>query len=306
MRITNNVQALKAYRNLSINQTNVKTTMDKLSSGQKINRGADDAAGLAISEKMRNRLKALDKAEQNVLDGVSMIQTAEGGLSETHNLLQRMRELAVQAGNGTLATEDRTAIQEEINQLTNEVSRIAKTTQFNGKELLSGKFNGKELLSGKFNDADSALFIQTNAGANEGISITINDMQALAIGVSSTTQTDPSIRPLDFSSGDAPEYALSVMTATDANDAISHYTKAIDTISQQRSQLGAIQNRFEATSSVLSVSVENLTASESRIRDTDMAREMMEYAKYNILNQSGMAMIAQANALPQGVLQLLN
>lgn len=296
MRITNNVQALKAYRNLSINQTNVKTTMDKLSSGQKINRGADDAAGLAISEKMRNRLKALDKAEQNVLDGVSMIQTAEGGLSETHNLLQRMRELAVQAGNGTLATEDRTAIQEEINQLTNEVSRIAKTTQFNGKELLSGKFN----------DADSALFIQTNAGANEGISITINDMQALAIGVSSTTQTNPSIRPLDFPSGSAPEYALSVMTATDANDAISHYTKAIDRISQQRAQLGAIQNRFEATSSVLSVSVENLTASESRIRDTDMAREMMEYAKYNILNQSGMAMIAQANALPQGVLQLLN
>ena len=296
MRITNNVQALKAYRNLSINQANVKTTMDKLSSGQKINRGADDAAGLAISEKMRNRLKALDKAEQNVLDGVSMIQTAEGGLSETHNLLQRMRELAVQAGNGTLATEDRTAIQEEINQLTNEVSRIAKTTQFNGKELLSGKFN----------DADNALFIQTNAGANEGISITINDMQALAIGVSSTTQADSSIRPLDFPSGDTPEYALSVMTATDANEAISHYTKAIDTISQQRAQLGAIQNRFEATASVLSVSVENLTASESRIRDTDMAREMMEYAKYNILNQSGMAMIAQANALPQGVLQLLN
>ncbi|MFL0199332.1 flagellin [Exiguobacterium acetylicum] len=296
MRITNNVQALKAYRNLSINQTNVKTTMDKLSSGQKINRGADDAAGLAISEKMRNRLKALDKAEQNVLDGVSMIQTAEGGLSETHNLLQRMRELAVQAGNGTLATEDRTAIQEEINQLTNEVSRIAQTTQFNGKELLSGKFN----------DADSALFIQTNAGANEGISITIDDMQALALDISSTTQADTSIRPLDFPSGSAPEYALSVMTATDANDAISRYTKAIDTISQQRAQLGAIQNRFEATSSVLSVSVENLTASESRIRDTDMAREMMEYAKYNILNQSGMAMIAQANALPQGVLQLLN
>lgn len=296
MRITNNVQALKAYRNLSINQTNVKTTMDKLSSGQKINRGADDAAGLAISEKMRNRLKALDKAEQNVLDGVSMIQTAEGGLSETHNLLQRMRELAVQAGNGTLATEDRTAIQEEINQLTNEVSRIAKTTQFNGKELLSGKFN----------DADNALFIQTNAGANEGISITIDDMQALALDVSSTTQADPSIRPLDFPSGNAPEYALSVMTATDANDAISRYTQAIDTVSQQRAQLGAIQNRFEATSSVLSVSVENLTASESRIRDTDMAQEMMEYAKYNILNQSGMAMIAQANALPQGVLQLLN
>ncbi|WP_214892544.1 flagellin [Exiguobacterium sp. H66] len=297
MRITNNVQALKAYRNLSANQTNVKTTMDKLSSGQKINRGADDAAGLAISEKMRNRLKALDKAEQNVLDGISMVQTLEGGMSETHNLLQRMRELAVQAGNGTLAAEDRTAIQEEINQLTNEVSRIATTTQFNGKDLLTGNFSTE----------DNAIFIQTNAGANEGISLTIDDMRAQNIGISSTTQPNTDVRKLDVPSvDDTPEYALSVMTEQDANDAISRYTQAIDTISQQRSKLGAIQNRFEAMTSVLSVSKENLTASESRIRDTDMAREMMEYAKYNILNQSGMAMIAQANALPQGVLQLLN
>ena len=296
MRITNNVQALKAYRNLSINQTNVKTTMDKLSSGQKINRGADDAAGLAISEKMRNRLKALDKAEQNVLDGVSMIQTAEGGLSETHNLLQRMRELSIQAGNGTMVLEDRTAIQEEINSLTNEISRIADTTQFNGKKLLTGNYK----------QSDDALFIQTNAGANEGISIMIDDIQALAIGVSTTTQANSAIPQLDFSSGSKPEFALSVLTAEDATDALKYYSKAIETISLQRAKLGAIQNRFEATSSVLSVSVENLTASESRIRDTDMAREMMEYAKYNILNQSGMAMIAQANALPQGVLQLLN
>ncbi|MFP7278059.1 flagellin [Exiguobacterium indicum] len=296
MRITNNVQALKAYRNLSINQTNVKTTMDKLSSGQKINRGADDAAGLAISEKMRNRLKALDKAEQNVLDGVSMIQTAEGGLSETHNLLQRMRELSIQAGNGTMVLEDRTAIQEEINSLTNEISRIADTTQFNGKKLLTGNYK----------QSDDALFIQTNAGANEGISIMIDDIQALAIGVSTTTQANSAIPQLDFSSGSKPEFALSVLTAEDATDALKYYSKAIETVSLQRAKLGAIQNRFEATSSVLSVSVENLTASESRIRDTDMAREMMEYAKYNILNQSGMAMIAQANALPQGVLQLLN
>jgi len=296
MRISNNVQALKAYRNLSANQMNVKTTMDKLSSGQKINRGADDAAGLAISEKMRNRLKALDKAEQNVLDGISMVQTVEGGLGETHNLLQRMRELAVQAGNGTLATEDRTAIQEEINQLTNEVSRIAETTQFNGKKLLTGAY-----------DKDNAVFIQTNAGASEGISLTIDDMRARNIGIASTTQPNENVRALDFPSDDGqPEYALSVMTSEDAEQAISHYTKAIDAISQQRAQLGAVQNRFEAMSSVLSVSKENLTASESRIRDTDMAREMMEYAKYNILNQSGMAMIAQANALPQGVLQLLN
>jgi len=296
MRISNNVQALKAYRNLSANQMNVKTTMDKLSSGQKINRGADDAAGLAISEKMRNRLKALDKAEQNVLDGISMVQTVEGGLGETHNLLQRMRELAVQAGNGTMTTEDRTAIQEEINQLTNEVSRIAETTQFNGKKLLTGAY-----------DKDNAVFIQTNAGASEGISLTIDDMRARNIGIASTTQSNKSVRALDFPSDDGqPEYALSVMTSEDADQAISHYTKAIDAISQQRAQLGAVQNRFEAMSSVLSVSKENLTASESRIRDTDMAREMMEYAKYNILNQSGMAMIAQANALPQGVLQLLN
>ncbi|MET4653985.1 flagellin [Exiguobacterium sp. PvP048] len=297
MRISNNVQALKAYRNLSANQMNVKTTMDKLSSGQKINRGADDAAGLAISEKMRNRLKALDKAEQNVLDGISMVQTVEGGLSETHNLLQRMRELAVQAGNGTLATEDRTAIQEEINQLTNEVSRIAETTQFNGKKLLTGGFSTE----------DNAVFIQTNAGANEGISLTIDDMRARNIGISTTVKPNADARALDYPSvNTTPEYALSVMTSSDADEAISRYTQAIDTISQQRAKLGAIQNRFEATSSVLSVSKENLTASESRIRDTDMAREMMEYAKYNILNQSGMAMIAQANALPQGVLQLLN
>jgi len=296
MRISNNVQALKAYRNLSANQMNVKTTMDKLSSGQKINRGADDAAGLAISEKMRNRLKALDKAEQNVLDGISMVQTVEGGLGETHNLLQRMRELAVQAGNGTMTTEDRTAIQEEVNQLTNEVSRIAETTQFNGKKLLTGAY-----------DKDNAVFIQTNAGASEGISLTIDDMRARNIGIASTTQPNENVRALDFPSDDGqPEYALSVMTSEDAEQAISHYTKAIDAISQQRAQLGAVQNRFEAMSSVLSVSKENLTASESRIRDTDMAREMMEYAKYNILNQSGMAMIAQANALPQGVLQLLN
>ncbi|WP_026830128.1 flagellin [Exiguobacterium antarcticum] len=297
MRISNNVQALKAYRNLSANQMNVKTTMDKLSSGQKINRGADDAAGLAISEKMRNRLKALDKAEQNVLDGISMVQTVEGGLSETHNLLQRMRELAVQAGNGTLATEDRTAIQEEINQLTNEVSRIAETTQFNGKKLLTGGFSKES----------NALFIQTNAGANEGISVKIGDMRARNIGISTNTKPNATAQSLDFPTiKTKPEYALSVMTSSNADEAISRYTKAIDTISQQRAKLGAIQNRFEATSSVLSVSKENLTASESRIRDTDMAREMMEYAKYNILNQSGMAMIAQANALPQGVLQLLN
>ncbi|MFX4303922.1 flagellin [Exiguobacterium sp. A1_3_1] len=295
MKISNNVQALKAYRNLTANQLNVKTTMDKLSSGQKINRAADDAAGLAISEKMRNRLQALDKAEQNVLDGISMVQTLEGGMNETHSLLQRMRELAVQASNGTLAPEDRSSIQSEIDQLTNEVTRIAKTTQFNGKDILTGDFA----------EGKSALFIQTNAGANEGISVTVEDMRGLALGISTTTAPATGGVAMTETSG-TTEYALSVMSSESANTAIELYTKAIDNVSNQRAKLGAIQNRFEATNSVLSISRENLTASESRIRDTDMAREMMEYAKYNILNQSGMAMIAQANALPQGVLQLLN
>lgn len=295
MKISNNVQALKAYRNLTANQLNVKTTMDKLSSGQKINRAADDAAGLAISEKMRNRLQALDKAEQNVLDGISMVQTLEGGMNETHSLLQRMRELAVQAGNGTLAPEDRSSIQSEIDQLTNEVTRIAKTTQFNGKDILTGDFA----------EGKSALFIQTNAGANEGISVTVEDMRGLALGISTTTAPATGGVAMTETSG-TTEYALSIMSSESANTAIELYTKAIDNVSNQRAKLGAIQNRFEATNSVINISRENLTASESRIRDTDMAREMMEYAKYNILNQSGMAMIAQANALPQGVLQLLN
>ncbi|WP_294743838.1 flagellin [uncultured Exiguobacterium sp.] len=295
MRISNNVQALKAYRNLTANQLNVKTTMDKLSSGQKINRAADDAAGLAISEKMRNRLQALDKAEQNVLDGISMVQTLEGGMNETHSLLQRMRELAVQASNGTLAPEDRSSIQSEIDQLTNEVTRIAKTTQFNGKDILTGDFA----------EGKSPLFIQTNAGANEGISVTVEDMRGLALGISTTTTPATGGVAMTETSG-TTEYALSVLSSDSASTAITLYTKAIDNVSNQRAKLGAIQNRFEATNSVLSISRENLTASESRIRDTDMAREMMEYAKYNILNQSGMAMIAQANALPQGVLQLLN
>ncbi|WP_214746725.1 MULTISPECIES: flagellin [unclassified Exiguobacterium] len=295
MRISNNVQALKAYRNLTANQLSIKTTMDKLSSGQKINRAADDAAGLALSEKMRNRLQALDKAEQNVLDGISMVQTLEGGMTETHSLLQRMRELAVQASNGTLAPEDRSSLQSEIDQLTNEVTRIAKTTQFNGKDILTGDFS----------EGKNAIFIQSNAGANEGITITVEDMRALSLGISTTVRPSPTSAQLSETSGSI-EYSLSVMTRESADSAISLYTKAIDSVSNQRAKLGAIQNRFEATNSVLGISRENLTASESRIRDTDMAQEMMEYAKYNILNQSGMAMIAQANALPQGVLQLLN
>ncbi|TCI48996.1 flagellin [Exiguobacterium sp. SH3S2] len=274
MKITNNIQALKAYTSLSLNQTTMKKTMDRLSSGVRINKASDDAAGLAISEKMRMRLDSLSMAERNTLDGISLTQTLEGGMNETHSLLQRMRELSVQAANGTLSPDDTKAIQEEINALTEEVSRIAETTEFNSKKIMNGDYiEGYE-----------TLFFQLGAGSGEGVVLNVADMRAEALGID----------------------GLDVMTQAGASDAIAKFDKAINDVSLERSKLGAIQNRLEANIGVVTIGSENLTASESRIRDADMAREMMDFARLNILNQSGMAMIAQSNALPQGVLQLLN
>ena len=274
MKITNNVQALKAYTSLSLNQATMKKTMDRLSSGVRINKASDDAAGLAISEKMRIRLDSLSMAERNTLDGISLTQTLEGGMNETHSLLQRMRELSVQAANGTLSTDDTKAIQEEITALTEEVTRIAETTEFNSKKIMNGDY-----ASGKSN-----LFFQIGAGQDEGVTLNVEDMRATALQID----------------------GLDVTTQTGAEDAITKFDEAINKVSLERAKLGAIQNRFEANAGVVSIGTENLTASESRIRDADMAREMMDFARLNILNQSGMAMIAQSNALPQGVLQLLN
>ncbi|TCI64979.1 flagellin [Exiguobacterium sp. SH3S1] len=274
MKITNNIQALKAYTSLSLNQTTMKKTMDRLSSGVRINKASDDAAGLAISEKMRMRLDSLSMAERNTLDGISLTQTLEGGMNETHSLLQRMRELSVQAANGTLSPDDTKAIQEEINALTEEVSRIAETTEFNSKKIMNGDYiEGYE-----------TLFFQLGAGSGEGVVLNVADMRAEALGID----------------------GIDVMTQAGASDAIAKFDKAINDVSLERSKLGAIQNRLEANVGVVTIGSENLTASESRIRDADMAREMMDFARLNILNQSGMAMIAQSNALPQGVLQLLN
>ncbi|MCI2253008.1 flagellin [Domibacillus sp. PGB-M46] len=269
MRINHNIQALNAYRNLNNTANTTAKSLEKLSSGLRINRAADDAAGLAISEKMRSQIRGLDMAERNSLDAISLIQTAEGALASTHDILQRMRELSVQASNGTLETADRDAIQEEINALTTEIQRIADTTEFNKKKLLDGSF----------------VNVDFQIGANNGqmLGLSIGNMAPGALGIA----------------------GLNLATPSGAQTAISTFDTAIATVSKQRSQLGAVQNRLEHTITNLQTANENLTASESRIRDLDMAKEMTNFTRNNILNQAGQAMLAQANQLPQGVLQLL-
>ncbi|OMP65807.1 flagellin N-terminal helical domain-containing protein [Domibacillus epiphyticus] len=272
MRINHNIQALNAYRNLNNTNNATAKSLEKLSSGLRINRAADDAAGLAISEKMRSQIRGLDMAERNSLDAISLIQTAEGALASTHDILQRMRELSVQGANGTLVTADRQSIQDEIDALTKEIERIADTTQFNNKDLLDGSIS-------------SGIIFQIGANAQETLSLTINKMDASTSGLAIS--------------------GVDVLTASGAATAITTIEKAISKVSEQRSKLGAVQNRLEHTISNLQTANENLTASESRIRDLDMAEEMTKFTRNNILNQAGQAMLAQANQLPQGVLQLL-
>lgn len=269
MIINHNMNALNAHRNMALNTTTAGKSMEKLSSGLRINRAGDDAAGLAISEKMRAQIRGLDQAARNSQDGISLIQTAEGGLNETHAILQRMRELAVQASNDTNVTADRAAIQTEINQLASEVSRVATKTSFNNQILLNGNL--------------SALNIQTGANKSDitVINLTAVDAGTLNIG------------------------GLSVSSTDSANNAISALDTALSTVSTFRANLGAYQNRLEHTINNLNVNSENLTAAESRIRDVDMAKEMMVFSKNNILQQAAQAMLAQANQQPQGVLQLL-
>ena len=271
MRINHNIAALNTHRQLTGNNAAASKNIEKLSSGLRVNRAGDDAAGLAISEKMRGQIRGLDMAAKNSQDGISLIQTAEGALNETHAILQRMRELAVQAGNDTNTTEDREAMQLEIDELTKEIDRIATTTEFNTKKLLSG--------------GATDLVLQVGANAGQAMTFSIEDMAALAIGV------DAGKVNLETRSG-----ATKALVAIDA---------AISLVSAERAQMGAIQNRLEHTINNLGTSAENLTAAESRIRDVDMAKEMMEFTKNNILTQAAQAMLAQANKQPQGVLQLL-
>ena len=391
MIINHNMNALNAHRNMGINNTAAGKSMEKLSSGLRINRAGDDAAGLAISEKMRGQIRGLTQASRNSADGISMIQTAEGALNETTNILQRMRELAVQASNDTNTSSDRNEIQKEINALTEEVDRIANNTEFNTQKLLNGSKSGevgdlvrdevtakqgqfkielddvlteqdkliidgkavkfttaelgsettiKNKLAKEFVDyevnvstdkktitlkqkvgtdkdefkvalnsknngikgiveqdgvtqrdteySEGKVSVQVGANASQSMSIEIGDMRAQALKITN-----------------AKGKGLSVKDAESANEAITAFDAALNAVSSQRANLGAVQNRLEYTISNLDNTAENLTSAESTLRDVDMAKEMMEYSKNNILNQAAQAMISQANQQPQNVLQLL-
>ena len=280
MVIQHNISAIDSYRNMSKNTTALNKNLEKLSSGYKINKAGDDAAGLAISESMRNKINALDQAEANANDAIGLIQTAEGALTETHAMLERMTTLATQAANGTYSTAGdtnagpsasttaRTNIQLEINELAEEITRIATSTDYNGIKLL---------------DNEAKKTFQIGPSAKETLTLSGGKMKA------SQLQVDK----------------LKMSTVSGANSAITKISKAVETVSQYRAQLGAKQNRLEHTINNLKVANENTTAAESRIRDTDMAKEISAYTKNNILNQAAQSMLAQANQSPQGVLSLL-
>lgn len=392
MIINHNMNALNAHRNMGVNNTNAGKSMEKLSSGLRINRAGDDAAGLAISEKMRGQIRGLEQSSRNAADGISMIQTAEGALNETTNILQRMRELAVQASNDTNTSSDREEIQKEINALTEEVDRIANNTEFNTQKLLNGNKSGvggevvneavtavagrfkvnfgdalKEndviTIDGKDFKVEAAQATNTNKAALEtalktafaDYDFTVEDDGVITIAQKTGKETDKeSMRislkgkatkvevlakgvaakneevsegkahvqvganakqSMSIEIGDMRAKALSikkddgttlsVASAEEANKAIEAFDKALNSVSSQRANLGAVQNRLEYTISNLDNTAENLTSAESTLRDVDMAKEMMEYSKNNILNQAAQAMISQANQQPQNVLQLL-
>ena len=398
MIINHNMQSINAHRQMGVNAENSKKSMEKLSSGLGINKAGDNAAGLAISEKMRGQIRGLDQAGRNAQDSISMIQTAEGGLNETHSILQRMRELSVQAGNDTNTSTDRDEIQKEINQLTSEINRIGNTTEFNNQKILNGTsgkvveeafttagvyelsgnltagevtIDGAKLtIAGVSQDAlytdlkskieqhtdlkdkykvdtegaDKLTLTQkagqesataptatgatvaqttpgvkgeaakskfsTQVGANENQTMTLefSDVRAKALGITGTAGTAGFTKEdavTDGTNNTNSEAALDVSTATNAGKAVTSIQNAINKVSAERSKMGAMQNRLEHTINNLGTSSENLTAAESRIRDVDMAKEMMTMSKNNILNQAAQAMLAQANQAPQQVLQLL-
>ena len=273
MFINTNVGAMNAHRNLSSNNTAMNKTMEKLSSGYRINRAADDAAGLAISEKMRFQINGLQQAQRNAQDGISLIQTAEGALTEVHAMLQRLNTLATQASNGTYNDdEDRAAIDKEVQQLLSEISNIAANTTFNGISLLSSTAGG------------TTLTFQVGSGTDTTITV---DLAAM----------DPSsLTGLD---------SIDLKTEGGAQAAIDTIKNAINSVSEQRAVFGAVQNRLEHTINNLGVNAENLSAAQSRIRDADMAAEMTAFTKNQILVQAGTSMLAQANSVPQNVLKLL-
>lgn len=384
MRIQHNIAAMNSHRALNSNSNATAKNLEKLSSGFKINRAGDDAAGLAISEKMRSQIRGLETAQKNANDGISLIQTAEGALTEVHSMLNRMVELATQASNGTYDNSDRAKLQSEVESLNNEIDRIAGSTNFNGIKLLDGNIGGKSVLAGASNGVNKILvnggsnlttdtfkftggtagqqagatlelgapatgitFAMTSTSGNgdkgsitfkavidestasaadiekfRGLTVTIEHDAITTTAVTSGAYQDGTGGTLSLQVGDTAAQqvsvavgnmgatqlgtrAISVATEDGAKAAIEAINNAINTVSTTRSDLGAIQNRLEHTISNLGVTTENLTAAESRIRDVDMASEMMTFTKNNILQQAAQAMLAQANQQPQGVLQLL-
>ncbi len=284
MIINHNMSALYANRQLGVNQADVARSIEKLSSGQRINRAGDDASGLAVSEKLRSQIRGLNQAERNVQNGVSFIQTTEGYLQETQDILHRIRELAVQSSNGIYSEDDRMQIQVEVSQLVDEINRIASHAQFNGMNILTGAFARNSVVN-------KTMQFQVGANVDQNEKVFIGTMTATALGLQSAAGGQDAILTLD-----SPESSNAALTTLD---------KALKTVSKQRADLGAYQNRFEMAAKGIAIAAENLQAAESRVRDADMASEMVTYTKNQILAQAGSAMLAQANTRTQSVVQLL-
>lgn len=281
MIINHNMSAMYANRQLGVTQLELNKNIEKLSSGMRINRAGDDASGLAVSEKLRSQIRGLNQAEKNIQNGVNFIQTTEGYLQETQDILHRLRELSVQSANGIYTAEDRMQIQVEVSQLVDEVNRIASHAQFNGMNMLTGRFA---------REGNAVMQFQVGANMDQNERVFIGTMTAQALGIQAAQGSNETI---------------SISTPESANRAIGMIDAALKVVSKQRADLGAYQNRFEMAAKGVAVASENLQASESRIRDTDMASEMVGYVKNQILSQAGGAMLAQANTRSQSVMQLL-
>lgn len=283
MIINHNMSAMYANRQLGLTGSEVQSSIEKLSSGLRINRAGDDASGLAVSEKMRAQIRGLNQAERNIQSGISFIQTTEGYLQETTDILHRLRELSVQAAHGIYTAEDRMQIQVEISQLVDEVNRIASHAQFNGLNILTGAF-------ARDSETGAVMNMQVGANMDQFKTIYIQTMTAQALGLISEQM---------------PQGMISLSTPEAANMSIGIIDNALQAVNKQRADLGAYQNRFQEASKGVAIAAENIQAAESRIRDVDMASEMVNYVKNMILQQAGTAMLAQANTTPQSVLQLL-
>ncbi len=281
MIINHNMSAMYANRTLGARGNDIAGNIEKLSSGMRINKGGDDASGLAVSEKLRSQIRGLNQAEKNIQNGVSFIQTAEGYLQETQDILHRLRELSVQSANGVYTSEDRMQIQVEVSQLVDEINRIASHAQFNGMNMMTGNFS---------RDSETVMQFQVGANMDQNERVYIGTMTAQALGIQGAQGSTETIN---------------ISTPENSNMAIGMVDSALKVVSQQRADLGAYQNRFEMASKGVAIAAENLQAAESRIRDVDMATEMVDFVKNQILIQSNTAMLAQANSNPQSVLQLL-